>query len=156
MDNKAVKFLKENGLEDDIIKVEQATSAQEAAQVLQVELSEIAKSLTFRTNDKPMMIVMSGDAKIDSNKFRKEFRIKSKMLDLDDVMEITGYEIGGVCPFAIDSSQMDIFFDVSLKRHDIVYPGAGSIDYLVKIKLEDMERLTHFNKWIDIGKNYEY
>lgn len=156
MGNKAINFLKEKGYQNDIIEVNSACSAKEAAQELKVDLDCIAKSLTFRTNNKAVMVVMSGNTKIDSNKFRKHFKIKSKMLEHEEVYRLTGYEIGGVCPFDIDENKMDILFDVSLKENEIVYPGAGSKNHLLKIKLSDLERLCNYPNYIDIGKKNEY
>jgi prolyl-tRNA editing enzyme YbaK/EbsC (Cys-tRNA(Pro) deacylase) len=153
--NKAIAFLDNKGVLADVIEVKQAKSALEAAQVLKVELKQIAKSLTFRTNDRPMLILMSGDTKVDSNKFVRMFKIKSKMLDQEEVFKITGYLIGGVCPFALDETNIDIYLDKSLQRNKIIYPGAGDSEHLVKIELKKLEEIVQYVSYIDIGKIYE-
>ncbi|MDR1782108.1 MAG: YbaK/EbsC family protein [Bacilli bacterium] len=153
--NKAIEFLKNNGFENDIITVDTAHSAIEAAQALNVELKQISKSLVFKTNDLPVLVLMSGDAKIDSSKFRKTFKIKSKMVDDEQLVACTGYERGGVCPFDLDLSKIKIYFDESIKRNEVIYPGAGDSNHLVKISLKDIERITPYLDYIDIGKNYE-
>lgn len=154
MDNKAVLFFKEKGLENRIHRMNESTaSAQEAAETLNVELKTIAKSLTFK-NEKPMLIVMAGDAKIDSKKFRHTFGIKSKMLEYDDVLNITGYEVGGVCPFALDKTKIDVFLDISLQRSEYVYPGCGDLVTLVKVDIEELKEFSNYIDWIDIGKEW--
>ena len=47
------------------------------------------------------------------------------MLGLDEVAEITGHEVGGVCPFGL-KTPLPVYCDVSLKAFDIVVPAAGS------------------------------
>ena len=156
MDNRAVAFFKEKGLESRIKKMNDSTaSAIEAAYTLGVELSMIAKSLTFDTKKKPMLVVLAGDAKIDSKKFRHTFGIKSKMLDYEDVLAVTSYEVGGVCPFALDPSKIDVFLDISLQRSEYVYPGCGDLQTLVKVSIKELKEFSHFIDWIDIGKSWQ-
>lgn len=156
MENKAVAFFKEKGLENRIRKMNNSTaSAVDAAESLGVELSRIAKSLTFQTKSKPMLVVLAGDAKIDSKKFRHTFGIKSKMLENDEVYDITGYEVGGVCPFALDPSKIDIFLDISLQRAIDVFPGGGDLQTLVKVSVEELKEFSNFVDWVDIGKSWQ-
>ncbi|MEG0283679.1 MAG: YbaK/EbsC family protein [Erysipelotrichales bacterium] len=156
MFNKAIEFFEQHNLRDRILVMEESTaSAPEAASAINVSLSQIAKSLTFRTNEKPALIVMAGDAKIDSNKFRKTFKIKSKMLDLEEATKLTGYPIGGICPFDLDNNEIDVFLDISLKRNDFVYPGCGDVKTLIKLNLSELMEYSNFKGWIDIGKGWE-
>lgn len=153
--NKAVEFLKKKGLAADIIAVPNAHTALEAAQVLGVDLRQISKALVFRTNAKPILVLLSGDAKIDSSKFRKTFKVKSKMVDDETLLACTGYEHGGVCPFGLAEDKIDIYFDKSIKRNDVVYPGAGDDTHLLRIKVKDLENITPYLAYVDIGKDYE-
>lgn len=156
MSNKAIMFFEKNNLAKRIMSMNESTaSALEAAQALGVELNQIAKSLTFRTNDKAVLIVMAGDAKVDSKKFRDTFNVKSKMLDLDEATRLTGYPIGGVCPFALAEDQITVYLDESLKRSEIVYPGCGDDVTLVKLSLKELEELANAKGWINIGKGWQ-
>ena len=154
--NNAEKFFKQLGLQDRVCKVSGSTaSAVEAAQSINVELGMIAKSLTFKTDSRPILIVMSGDAKIHSSKFRKTFKVKSKMLEADEVLKYTGYEIGGVCPFNLASDEIDVYLDVSLKRYNQLAPGCGAYDMLVNLSLEELEKYSNYVDWVDIGKGWQ-
>lgn len=156
MENRAVSFFKDLGLEDRLKIMDESTaSAIEAAQTLGVELGTIAKSLTFRTADRPVLIVMSGDAKIHSKSFKEQFKVKSKMLDSEDVVNFTGYEVGGVCPFNLATNKIDVYLDKSLQRYEMVYPGAGTTTSLVEVSISELEEFTNFIGWIDIGKDWE-
>lgn len=155
-ENRAINFFIDNGLEDRIFIAKQSTaSASDAAKSLNVELKTIAKSLTFKTKEKPILVVMAGDAKIDSKKFKQVFKIKSKMLDEEEITRLTGYKIGGVCPFNLLSDEIEVFLDISLKRSEIIYPGCGDATSLVKLTIEELEIFTNYKGWIDIGKDYE-
>lgn len=43
-----------------------------------------------------MLVVAAGDARIDNQKFRARFDRKARMLPRDQMVEIVGYEAGGV------------------------------------------------------------
>ena len=155
-ENRAIAFFKEQGLENRIRKMENSTaSAIEAAEALKAPLGQIAKSLTFRTNERPILIVMSGDAKIDSKKYRETFGVKSKMLEADQVEHYTGYTIGGVCPFNLATNEIDVYLDESLKRFESVYPGCGDSSSLVMVTLKELEEFSKYVNWIDIGKDWQ-
>ena len=55
----------------------------------------------FIINDKPILIVVARDSKIDNSKFKNEFKVKTKMISFNDIEEMIGHAIGGVCPFGI-------------------------------------------------------
>ena len=78
---KAREYLKTYGLDSQIMEfpVSSATVA-EAAKALSCEEKEIAKTLSFLVEDKPILIVAAGDAKIDNSKFKAEFHTKAKMI----------------------------------------------------------------------------
>ena len=153
--NRAIAYFKEKGLEDRIkIMEDSAASALEAANVLNVDLGSIAKSLTFRTNDRAILIVMAGNARIDSKKFRHTFNVKSKMLEADAVEAYTGYQIGGVCPFNLATNKIDVYLDRSLEQSNNVYPGCGEANALVSLSLEELKEHSNYLGWVDIGKDW--
>ncbi len=96
-----------------------------AAEAHGVEPGQIAKTLAFRLNDdRVLLVVAKGDARIDHKKFKDEFG-KGKMLGLDEVVEMTGHPVGGVCPFGL-AQAIPVYLDVSLQIYDEVIPAAGS------------------------------
>jgi prolyl-tRNA editing enzyme YbaK/EbsC (Cys-tRNA(Pro) deacylase) len=60
---------------------------------------------------------------------------------LEEVERITGYRVGGVCPFDIDPN-IPIYFDDSMKRFEIVYSAAGSSHSFLPITLGQLEMVT--------------
>lgn len=122
-----------------------------AAAALGCEPARIAKSLTFMVNDTPVMILAAGDVKIDNPKYKAQFGTKAKMLTADQVSELIGHEVGGVCPFGINDG-VEVYLDVSLKRFDHVYPACGSGNSAVKLTIEELEKCSGYKEWIDVSK----
>lgn len=150
---KAKEYLKKYNLEDKIMEFnESSATVKEAAKALKCEESKIAKTLSFIVNDKPILIVVAGDSKIDNSKYKKEFNLKAKMIPFDDVEKLIGHSVGGVCPFGINEN-VEVYLDNSLKRFEIVYPACGSSNSAVKLTIKELELSSNYIKWIDVCKN---
>ena len=119
-----------------------------AAEAYGVEPARIAKTLSLRVGEQVILIVASGTARMDNKKVKARFGGKPKMLGLDEVAEITGHEVGGVCPFGL-KAPLPVFCDVSLKPFDEVVPAAGSIHSAVRIAPTRMAELVEA-EWIDV------
>jgi prolyl-tRNA editing enzyme YbaK/EbsC (Cys-tRNA(Pro) deacylase) len=119
-----------------------------AAEAYGVEPARIAKTLSLRIGDRVVLIVASGTARLDNKKLKALFGGKPKMLGLDEVADITGHEVGGVCPFGLNRP-LPIYCDVSLKAFDIVVPAAGSTHSAVRIAPSRMAELTS-SEWVDV------
>src|SRR5580692_10088907 len=119
-----------------------------AAEAYGVEPARIAKTLSLRVGDQVILIVASGTSRMDNKKVKARFGGKPKMLGLEEVTEITGHEVGGVCPFGL-KAPLPIYCDVSMKVFDIVVPAAGSTHSAVKIAPERMAELVGA-QWVDV------
>ena len=149
---KAKEYLKKFNLEDRIMEFDvSSATVREAAIALGCTEGEIAKTLSFIVNEKPILIVIAGDAKIDNSKYKKEFSVKAKMIPFDDVERLIGHSVGGVCPFGINEN-VDVYLDESLKQYDIIYPACGSSNSAVKLTVNDLETASNYIKWVDVCK----
>lgn len=148
---KVKEYFKEYGIDDEIIELD-GTSATviEASQALGVDSNQIAKTLAFML-DKPILIVMSGDAKIDNHKYKDYFGKKAKMIPQDDLDNLIGHKIGGVCPFAIKDG-VKIYLDESLKANHYVYPACGSENSAIKLSIEQLEKYSSYTEWVNVTK----
>lgn len=124
----------------------------EAAIAVGCSEGEIAKTLSFIVDEKPILIVVAGDVKIDNAKYKAEFHAKAKMIPFESVEELIGHAVGGVCPFGIKEDVM-VYLDDSLKRFEIVYPACGSSNSAVKMTISDLEKASGFTKWVDVCKS---
>jgi len=119
-----------------------------AAEAYGVEPGMIAKTLSLRIDDRVVLIVAAGTSRMDNKKVKAQFGGKPKMLDVNEVADITGHEVGGVCPFGL-KTPLPVFCDVSLKAFDEVVPAAGSTHSAVRIAPMRMAELTGA-EWIDV------
>lgn len=150
---KAKEYLKEFGLEENIMEFNSSSATVgEAAKALNCEEKEIAKTLSFLVNDEPILIVVAGDKKIDNPKYKEEFNTKAKMIPYDEVESYTGHKPGGVCPFGINDN-VKVYLDESLKRFNVIYPACGSSNSAVKLTIADLEKVSNYEKWIDVCKD---
>ena len=147
------EILEKYGLQNNIMEfpVSSAT-VEEAAKAVNCKEEEIAKTLSFLVEDKPILIVVAGDKKIDNSKYKAEFHTKAKMIPFGEVEQLIGHEVGGVCPFGIKDG-VEVFLDDSLKRFPIIYPACGSSNSAIKLTIEELEKASNYEKWIDVCKD---
>ena len=145
-------YMKNFGMEEKILEFPVSSATVElAAKALNTEGKRIAKSLSFLVNEKAVMIVTAGDGRIDNKKYKAEFSCKAKMLTPEQVDEMIGHSIGGVCPFAVNTG-VEVYLDESLKRFETVFPACGSSNSAIELTISQLEKLSGFIKWVDICK----
>lgn len=150
---KAKKYLQQYGLEDRIMEFDvSSATVEKAANAINCKKEEIVKTLSFIVGNKPILIAAAGDSKIDNRKFKEEFHTKAKMIPFENVEELTGHAVGGVCPFGINEN-VDVYLDNSLKRFKTIYPACGSSNSAVKLTLDELEKTSNYKKWIDVCKD---
>ncbi len=145
-------YFKNFGLEDKIQEFNVSSATVElASKALNCEPCRIAKSLSFKIEDSAILIICAGDAKVDNSKYKAKFQIKAKMLTPDEVKVLIGHEIGGVCPFGVNSG-VKIFLDESLKRFETVFPACGSSNSAIELTINELEKYSGYIEWIDVCK----
>ena len=125
-----------------------------AAQALGCAPQRIAKTLSFLVEEKAILIVTAGDMKIDNSKYKKQFGTKVKMLSPDQVTELIGHAVGGVCPFGVKEG-VRVYLDESLKRFETVFPACGSGNSAIELTIPELEKYSGFESWIDVCKLME-
>jgi prolyl-tRNA editing enzyme YbaK/EbsC (Cys-tRNA(Pro) deacylase) len=95
-----------------------------------------------------VLVVAAGTSRMDNKKLKARFGAKPKMLGLDEVAEITGHEVGGVCPFGL-KTPLPVYCDLSLKAFDKVVPAAGSTHSAVRIAPSRLAELVNA-EWVDV------
>ena len=145
-------YFRSFGMEDRVIEFTVSSATVElAAQALGVEGARIAKTLSFKTPDGCMLILAAGDARIDNHKFKEKFHMKAKMLTPEEVLDLVGHPVGGVCPFGIDES-IPVYLDVSMQRFQTVFPAVGSASSAIELNLDELYRYSNAREWIDVCK----
>ena len=150
-----IDHLKKYNMDSRIITVDSSSATvAEAAEALGTEEAKIAKTLSFKLKDRCILIVVKGDVKIDNAKYKHTFGEKAHMLSFDEVEELTGHPVGGVCPFGVKEG-VDIYLDESLKVFDTVFPACGAPNNAIEISIPELEKVTGYTGWVDVCKEKE-
>ena len=145
-------YLAESGYGDRVMQFEVSSATVElAAQAVGCEAARIAKTISFLTHEGALLIVAAGDVKVDNGKFKARFAQKAKMIPFDMVEELTGFKLGGVCPFCAKDG-VAVYMDESLKRFDVIYPAAGSSNSAVRLSVDELFNLSRALGWVDVTK----
>ncbi len=147
-------YLKQWKADERILEFDVSSATVElAAQAVGCEPARIAKTLSFKVQDHCVLIVAAGDAKVDNAKYKAIFHTKAKMLPHDEVPEMIGHAVGGVCPFGVKPG-VEVYLDESLKRFETVFPAAGSSSSAIEVTMEQLEQYSG-GTWIDVCKGYQ-
>ena len=145
-------YFKNEGLEERIREFDVSSATVElAAQALNCEPCRIAKTLSFHVGERVVLAVLAGDAKIDNKKYKAQFGTKAKMLSREGTGPLVGYDVGGICPFAVNEG-VEVYLDQSLKRFDTVYPACGSANSAIELTIPELERHSRSKGWVDLSK----
>lgn len=125
-----------------------------AAKALGCAPERIAKTLSFLVEGHAILVVTAGDAKIDNHKYKEQFGTKAKMLSPEEVTDLVGHAVGGVCPFAVKEG-VEVYLDVSLKRFETVFPACGSANSAIELTIPELEEYSGYVSWVDVCKEYE-
>ncbi|MCM1509027.1 MAG: YbaK/EbsC family protein [Ruminococcus flavefaciens] len=149
---KVKDFFKKYGIDNRIREMELSSATVElAAKALNCEEKRIAKTLSFHVGNRIVLIVAAGDTKIDNQKYKAKFSTKAKMLSFNEVEDLVGHAVGGVCPFAVNDG-IEVYLDESLKRFDTVFPACGSSNSAIELTLVELEKYSNYIEWVDVCK----
>ncbi len=149
---KARAYLEAKGLAERILVPEHSSATvAEAAAALGCEPAMIAKTLSFLQGDTPVLVLAEGTARIDNPKYKAAFGCKAKMIPAEQVEALIGHGVGGVCPFGVNAG-VRVYLDESLKRHETVYPAAGTDHSAVRLQVSELEYACGTTQWVDICK----
>ena len=149
---RAREYLKQYDMEDRILEFDVSSATVElAAQALHCEPKRIAKTLSFKVGEDAILIVAAGHAKVNNAKYKAQFGTKAKMPPPDEVETLVGHAVGGVCPFGINDG-VKVYLDESLKRFETVFPACGSSNSAIEMSMQDLEKYSGYEQWVDVCK----
>ena len=153
---KVKEYLSQWNLQDQVHELDQSSATVPlAAQAIGVIPARIAKTLSFQGQEGCILLVAAGDAKVDNAKFKAQFHLKAKMLTPEQALEWTGHAVGGVCPFAIENPQVQIYLDVSLRRFETVFPACGSSNSMIQLTCDQLQETSRALAWVDVCKGWQ-
>jgi prolyl-tRNA editing enzyme YbaK/EbsC (Cys-tRNA(Pro) deacylase) len=145
------EFLAEHAPDLEILEATTSTATVAlAAAAHGVEPARIAKTLSLKLGGEVVLLVMSGEARLDNRKYKDRFGAKAKMLDADEVLEATSHPVGGVCPFGLPRP-LRVYADLSLRAFDVVVPAAGDTHSALRITPDRLAALSSA-EWVDVAQ----
>lgn len=135
---------------------ESSATVELAARAVGVIPARIAKTLSFQDGKEGcILVVTAGDGRINSGKFKAAFGLKSKMLSPEAALALTGYAVGGVCPFGHEDPKVAVYLDISLQRFSTVFPACGSGNSAVELTCDELFACSRANAWVDVCAGWE-
>ena len=141
--NEVKAFFEARGLSKEIRSFEESTHNSElAAQTLGVLVGQIAKTILLIVDDSPVIVVISGDRRVDLKKV-KALRggRKVRLGGQEDVTARTGFKVGAVSPVALPDG-IPVYQDLSLRRFGTIYPAAGETNNMFVTTPDELLSLT--------------
>jgi len=126
-----------------IILFDSSTHTSElAAQALGVTPAQIAKTLCFLADGRPVLLTTCGDKKTDTKALARELGArKIRFADAETVQNETGFPPGGVSPVGILPG-VPLYLDRSLWDFDIVYAAAGTANSALPVSPDRLKEIT--------------
>jgi len=121
------------------VHFEQSTkTAQMAADAMGCELGQIVKSLVFVVDGTPVLALVAGDRRGDTEAIASLVGgSEAHFADAETVRAATSYAIGGVSPFDLPAGLL-VYVDDSLTRFEVVYPAGGTPSSMVRMTFEQL------------------
>ena len=117
-------------------------TAADAAAAIGCDVAAIVKSLVFAVDGEPVVAYVPGDRRLDTSLLAGVAggsQVTRAGLDL--VRQATGYAAGGTPPIA-HATQLRLFADEALRRHDPVWAAAGTPTTVFPISIADLDRVA--------------
>ena len=120
-------------------------TAQEAADAVGCALGQIVKTLFFVAEGRPTMVLAAGDRQVDTAMLAPILGVGRKKLKMgtpSEVLEYTGFPVGGVAPVGWPKP-VDVVVDDSLRRFEEVWAAAGASNAVFMARTDDLVRAIH-------------
>ena len=135
-------WLAESGVGIEVRQFPQGTrTALDAARAVGCDVAQIVKSLVFVAAGQPVVALVSGANRLDEKRLGAIAGEPVAKADAETAREATGYSIGGVPPFG-HATDVRVFIDRDLMRHDVVWAAAGRPDSVFEITPERLRELS--------------
>lgn len=117
-------------------------TAVDAAREIGTTVERIVKSLVFAANDRAVIALCSGAARVDETRLAAAIGAPAvRRASADEAKRWTGYAIGGVPPFA-HASECTVVCDRGLLQYDEVWAASGLPDAVFPIPPAELVRIS--------------
>lgn len=137
-----LSWLSAQGISYEFIRHTRGETTAEASRALRVEKSTILKCLLFKNEPEEFIgVVITGDRKVSTEQLKKITGKNFKLAPTEDVLRETGFDIGGIPPFAFSIRGITCYVDIAVMSPRWVYGSAGSATSGVKFSPLSFEKI---------------
>ncbi len=138
-------FIEENGIVAEIVHFEVETpTVAAAAEVAGVQPEQIIKSVLFLADGEPVLVVANGTSRVEWKMLADYLgvsRRRLKMAKPDQVLAVTGFVVGSVCPFG-HPQKIRTIVETAVPQLPSVLAGGGETNALTKMITTELLRVV--------------
>jgi prolyl-tRNA editing enzyme YbaK/EbsC (Cys-tRNA(Pro) deacylase) len=141
--NRVTEALKLAAIVTDIVQLPTSTrTAAQAAQAIGCDISQIAKTLVFRTvaAQRPIIAVVSGSSRVSLSRLTEVVGEPVAQGDAEFAKRVTGFSIGSIAPLSLGDEAISLI-DVGLSKHTTIWAAAGGPCAVMALSFDDLQRL---------------
>lgn len=142
-DTNAIKWLTAQGVPFEVLEYEfTKVGADRAAEAVGRPLESCCKTLVVEAAGRQFWVaIVPGDQRFDTRKMASTVGVKqADLADHEQAEKITGYQVGGISPFAM-RRHMPVLIEESLLALDRIIVNGGRRGILVELNTDDLVRL---------------
>lgn len=120
-------------------------TSQQAADNIGCELGQIIKSLAFLVDGQPLLVLASGDQRVDDRKLATMYNVgrkKVKAASAEQCIEIYGYPPGSMPPLGHRAAGLPVYIDESLQRYEQLYAAGGAHNAIFPVTLAQLVQIS--------------
>jgi len=137
-----IKLLSNKNIKYQLLEHKPVFTSEQAAKLRGTSLRIGAKALIFLADKRPIMIVISGDKKVDTRKFKNMFKIKNLVMATPgEVERLMDIKVGAIHPLG-NLHNLPVYVDESLNRNKKIVFNAGLHDKSIKMEYQDYCKLV--------------
>lgn len=139
----ATLALRDAGVAHEIVQTQPANSAEESAQLQNIELRQLLRTIVVRrATDDYIFVLVPGGRRFDWPKLRAHLGVSRLSLpDADEAKAVTGYERGVITPFGA-SHPWPVIADASIEDLEVVAIGGGRRGVNIHLRPADLIAAT--------------
>jgi prolyl-tRNA editing enzyme YbaK/EbsC (Cys-tRNA(Pro) deacylase) len=129
-------------------------TSQMAADNIGCELAQIVKSLAFIVDGQPVLVLASGDQRVDDRKIAARYNVGRKRVRVatpEECITIYGYAPGGVPPIGLRTPGIPTYLDDMLQRHEQLYAAGGAHNAIFPVTRAQLAQISG-GTWMDVAR----
>jgi Cys-tRNA(Pro)/Cys-tRNA(Cys) deacylase len=142
-DTNAIKWLRAHHVDFKVLEYEfTEVGADHAAEAVGRSLEEVCKTLIVKAPDKSFWIaIVPGDQHFDTRLMAAAIGKKqADLADREEAEKISGYQVGGISPFAM-RRKLPVLIEESLLALDRIMVSGGRRGVMVELATEELVKL---------------